>query len=62
MIDLRHELVKRAALIDWEVFAWKWSRLLPSSAGRPATPTLLVAGLFNLKHAFRPSDEAVVAR
>ncbi|MCA1775820.1 MAG: IS5 family transposase [Loktanella sp.] len=36
--------------------------LFPSSVGRPATPTRLVAGLFYLQHAFRLSDEAVVAR
>ena len=62
MIDMRHELVKLAALIDWEVFEREWAGLLPSPAGRPATPTRLVAGLFYLQHAFRLSDEAVVAR
>jgi IS5 family transposase len=62
MIDMRHELVKLAALIDWEVFEREWAGLFPSPAGRPATPTRLVAGLFYLQHAFRLSDEAVVAR
>ncbi|WP_071675903.1 IS5 family transposase [Nioella nitratireducens] len=62
MIDMRHELVKLAALIDWEVFEREWAELFPSSVGRPATPTRLVAGLFYLQHAFRLSDEAVVAR
>ena len=59
---MRHELVKLAALIDWEVFEREWAGLFPSSVGRPATPTRLVAGLFYLQHAFRLSDEAVVAR
>ena len=62
MIDMRHELVKLAALIDCEVFEREWAGLFPSSAGRPATPTRLVAGLFYLQHAFRLSDEAIVAR
>ena len=62
MIDMRHELVKLAALMDWEVFEREWAGLFPSPAGRPATPTRLVAGLFYLQHAFRLSDEAVVAR
>ncbi|MCC5972961.1 MAG: hypothetical protein JJT81_02805 [Rubellimicrobium sp.] len=35
MIDMRHELVKLAALIDREVFERKWAGLFPSPAGRP---------------------------
>jgi len=62
MIDMRHELVKLAALIDWEVFEREWAGLFPSSIGRLATQTRLVAGLFYLQHAFRLSDEAVVVR
>lgn len=62
MIDMRHELVKLAALIDWEVFEREWAGLFVSPVGRPATPTRLVAGLLYLQHAFRLSDEAVVAR
>lgn len=62
MIDPRHELVKLAALIDWEVFEGQWTGFFPSGTGRPATPPRLVAGLLYLQHAFRLSDEAVVAR
>ena len=62
MIDMRHELVKLAALIDWEFFAREWAGFFPSHRGRPATPTRLVAGLLYLQHAFRLSDEAVVTR
>ena len=62
MIDPRHELVKLAALIDWDVFEHQWSGFFPSGTGRPATPPRLVAGLIYLQHAFRLSDEAVVAR
>jgi transposase, IS5 family len=62
LIDMRHELVKLASLIDWEFFEREWSGFFPSSTGRPATPPRLVAGLLYLQHAFRLSDEAVVAR
>ena len=62
MIDPRHELVRLAALIDWEVFEREWSGLFPSGKGRPATEPRLVAGLLFLQHAYRLSDESVVAR
>ncbi len=62
MIDPRHELVKLAALIDWEVFEQEWAGFFPSGKGRPATAPRLVAGLLYLQHAYRLSDEAVVAR
>ncbi len=58
----RHELVKLAALIDWEVFDREWAWFFPSATGRPATPPRLVAGLLYLQHAYRLSDEAVVDR
>ncbi|CAN1518459.1 Transposase, IS4-like [Paracoccaceae bacterium] len=62
MIDPRHELVKLATLIDWEVFDREWAGFFPSGKGRPATEPRLVAGLLYLQHAYRLSDEAVVAR
>ena len=62
MIDLRHERVKLPPLIDWEVFERKWAGFFPSTTGRPATPSRLVAGLLYLQPAFRLSDAAVVAR
>ncbi len=62
MIDLRHELVKFAELIDWEIFDREWGGVFPSHTGRPATPSRLVAGLLYLQHAFALSDEAVMAR
>ena len=62
LIDLRHALVKLTALIDWDVFKREWSGFFPSATGRPATPPRLVAGLLYLQHAYRLSDEAVVAR
>jgi IS5 family transposase len=62
MIDLRHELVALAGLIDWEFFEREWAGFFPSATGRPATSPRLAAGLLYLQHAFRLSDEAVVAR
>jgi len=62
IIDMRHALVKLAALIDWEFFEREWAGFFPSEAGRPATPSRLVAGLLYLQHAYQLSDEAVVAR
>ena len=62
MIDMRHELVKLEALIDWDIFEREWLGLFPSHTGRPATPPRLVAGLCYLQHAFALSDEAVVTR
>jgi len=62
MIDARHELVKLAALIDWDFFEREWASFFPSHQGRPATSPRLVAGLMYLQHAFKLSDEAVVAR
>lgn len=60
--DMRHELVKLAALIDWEFFEREWAGFFPSTTGRPASSPRLVAGLLYLQHAFDLSDEAVVAR
>ena len=62
MIDTRHGLVKLAALVDREVFGREWATSLPSHLGRPATSPRVVAGLMYLRHAFKLSDEAVVAR
>lgn len=61
MIDPRHELVKLAALIDWEVFERKRSGFFPCGKVL-STPRRLVAGLLYLQHAYRLSDKAVVDR
>ena len=44
MIDMRHELVKLAALIDWDIFDREWAGFFRSHTGRPATSPRLVAG------------------
>ncbi|MHB0699855.1 IS5 family transposase, partial [Roseomonas mucosa] len=62
MIDGRHELVRLAALIDWSWFEREWAGFFPAAEGRPATHPRLVAGLMYLQHAYRLSDETVLAR
>lgn len=62
LIDMRHELVKLATLIDWEFFDQEWAGFFPSTTGRPATSPRLVAGLMYLQHLHGLSDEAVVDR
>lgn len=56
MIDPRHDLVKLAAMIDWDVFEREWAGFFPSGKGRPATEPRLVAGLLYLQHAYRLAD------
>jgi IS5 family transposase len=34
MIDMRHELVRLAALIDWSWFEEHWAGFFPSPEGR----------------------------
>jgi transposase, IS5 family len=62
MINPRHELVRLAALIDWNWFEREWAGFFPSHEGRPAAHPRLVAGLMYLQHAYGLSDEAVLAR
>ena len=61
LVDMRHELVKLAALIDWDWFEREWAGFFPSKEGRPATHPRLVAGLMYLQNLHRLSDDAVVA-
>jgi transposase, IS5 family len=62
LVDLRHELVRLAELIDWQAFADEWSPQFVSTTGRPALPTRLMASLLYLKHVYALSDEDTVAR
>jgi IS5 family transposase len=61
IIDLRHELVRLAALIDWKRFDAAFGSLY-ADKGRPGLPTRLMAGLHLLKHARGISDEQVCAQ
>jgi IS5 family transposase len=62
LIDQRHELVRLAALIDWEEFDRQWGPLFSQTQGAPAIGTRLIAGLHYLKHLYKLSDEEVVRR
>ena len=62
IINMRHELVRLAELIDWSVFDREFGAQFVSTTGRPALPTRLVAGLLYLKHAYALSDEDIVER
>ena len=62
IIDQRHELVRLAELIDWEVFDREWGELFSDKRGAPAIATRLIAGLHYLKHTYKLSDEDVVRR
>ena len=61
LIDMRHELVKLAGVIEWSRFDVAWGEYF-EERGRPATATRLMAGLHYLKHTYGLSDEQVVAR
>ena len=60
MIDMRHELVRLAGLIDWRRFDEAFGSLY-AEKGRPGLPTRLMAGLHLLKHARGVSDDQVCA-
>ncbi|WCM86374.1 IS5 family transposase [Acidovorax sp. NCPPB 3576] len=60
LINMRHPLVKLAALIDWTEIERTFAASFTSGRGRPALPPRLVAGLLYLQHTFDASDEAVV--
>jgi transposase, IS5 family len=61
IINTHHELLKLAALIDWDFFDQRFSPLY-SETGRPGVATRLMVGLHLLKHIHGLSDEAVCAR
>lgn len=61
MIDMRHELVRLAKLVDWGFFDERFEPLY-AETGRPGVPTRLMVGLHLLKHMHGLSDEAVCDR
>jgi len=60
LVNLKHPLAQLSTHIDWSVFEREWAGHFPSSRGRPATSTRLIAGLLYLQHTFALSDEDVV--
>ncbi len=61
IINMRHELVRLAGLVDWSFFDTRFQSLY-AEAGRPGVPTRLMVGLHLLKHMHGLSDEAVCER
>jgi IS5 family transposase len=61
MIDMRHELVRLAGLIEWKRFDEAFGTLY-AEKGRPGLPTRLMVGLHLLKHARGISDDQVCAQ
>ncbi|RDI24953.1 IS4 family transposase [Pseudacidovorax intermedius] len=59
-INMKHPLVKLAALIDWAEIERTFAVSFTSGRGRPALSPRLIAGLLYLQHTFDASDEAVV--
>ena len=61
MIDMRHELVRLAGLVDRELFEAEFGTRYCGEGGCPAKPVRLMVGLRYLKHMHGLSDEAVVS-
>src|ERR1700739_509671 len=61
IINMKHELVRLAARIDW---AWIDGEIAPlySDKGRPGIETRFMIGLLLLKHIYGLSDEGVCER
>jgi len=62
IIDLRHELVLLAAVLDWAFLEASFGAVYSDDPGQPPLPVRLMAGLLILKHAYNLSDEAMAAR
>ena len=61
-LNLDHELVKLARLIDWRFIEDQCGTAYSDAPGHPPLPTRLMAGLAILKHTYNLSDEALCAR
>jgi transposase, IS5 family len=61
IINMRHELVLLAHVIDWDRLDTHFGQFF-SENGRPAIPSRMMIGLHILKHTFALSDEEVCAR
>jgi IS5 family transposase len=62
ILNLDHELVRLARLIDWSFIETRCGAAYSDIAGQPPLPTRLMAGLAILKHTHDLSDEALCAR
>jgi transposase, IS5 family len=61
-LNLDHELVKLARLIDWHFIDDRCGAAYSDTPGHPPLPTRLMAGLAIPKHTYNLSDEALCAR
>ena len=62
IIDMNHELVKRAWAIDWQFLKETFGAVYSDKPGQPPLPTRLMAGLAILKHTYDLSDEVLCER
>jgi transposase, IS5 family len=62
ILNLDHELVRLARLIDWGFIEERCGAAYSDVAGHPPLPTRLMAGLAILKHTYDLSDEGLCAR
>ena len=62
ILNLDHELVRLARLIDWGFIEERCGVAYSDVVGHPPLPTRLMAGLAILKHTHNLSDEALCAR
>ena len=62
IIDMKHELVRLAGLVDWPLLDQKLGDMYTDGPGQPPLPTRLMAGLSILKHTFDLSDEELERR
>ena len=61
-LNLDHELVKLARLIDWRFIEDRCGAAYSDASGHPPLPTRRMAGVAILKHTYNLSDEALCAR
>lgn len=61
IINMRHELVKLSAAVDWDFLDTKVS-VFYATEGRPGIPARLIIGLHILKNMYNLSDEGVCER
>ncbi len=61
-IDTKHELVKLADSIEWEIFEEHWRKQFSDAGGQMANSGRRVAGLLMIQHMENLSDEGLVAQ
>ncbi len=61
LLKMSHPLFRISRLIQWQIIDRQFSTHPPSTVGRPALPSRMIAGLLYLQHANATSDETVVA-